>query len=164
MALTPIALREGICFAETHFKNNPVEMDYVNVPTAVFSQPPVGTVGLSEEDARVEGFELDIYKTAFRAMRHSFADRDEQTLMKLVVDAKTDRVLGAHIMGHEAGEMIQMLGIAVKMGATKAQVDATVAVHPTAAEELVTMREKFVEEEVAVDHTGHHAEPQLGEK
>jgi len=164
MALTPIALREGICFAESHFKNNPVEMDYVNVPTAVFSQPPVGTVGLSEEDARGEGFELDIYKTAFRAMRHAFADRDEQTLMKLVVDRKTDRVLGAHIMGHEAGEMIQMLGIAVKMGATKAQLDATVAVHPTAAEELVTMREKFEEEEVAVDHTGHHAEPQLGEK
>jgi len=162
MALTPIALREGICFAETYFKNNPTEMDYVNVPTAVFSQPPIGTVGCSEEDARKEGYTVDIYKTAFRAMRHSFADRDEQTFMKLIVDRATDRVLGAHIMGHEAGEMIQMLGIAVKMGVTKAQVDATVAVHPTAAEEMVTMREKYVEEEIEVDHTGHHAEPQLG--
>jgi len=162
MALTPIALREGICFAETHFNNNPTEMDYVNVPTAVFAQPPIGTVGMSEDDARAEGYKLDIYKTSFRAMRHSFADRDEQTFMKLVVDAKTDRVLGAHIMGHEAGEMIQMLGIAVKMGVTKAQIDATVAVHPTAAEELVTLREKYVEEDVEVDHTGHHAEPQLG--
>lgn len=163
MALTPIALREGICFAESHFKNNPTAMDYVNVPTAVFSQPPIGTVGMSEEDARGAGHKVDIYKTAFRAMKHSFADRDEQTFMKLVVEAETDKVLGAHIMGHEAGEMIQMLGIAVKMGATKAQLDATVAVHPTAAEEMVTMREAFVEDEIEVDHSGGHAAPQLGE-
>jgi len=161
MALTPIALREGIAFAETHIKNNPSEMDYANVPTAVFSQPPLGTVGMSEADARDAGHEVHIYKTSFRAMKASFADRDEQTFMKLVVDAKTDLVLGAHIMGHEAGEMIQMLGIAVKKGVTKAEVDATVSVHPTAAEELVTMRERFVDDEVEVDHTGHQAEPQI---
>ncbi len=159
MALTPIALREGICFAETYFKNNPTEMDYVNVPTAVFSQPPIGTVGCSEEEALAEGHEVDIYKSTFQAMRHSFAARDEQTFMKLVVDHKTDRVLGAHIIGHEAGEMIQMLGVAIKMRATKTDIDATVSVHPTAAEEVVTMREKYEAPEAEIDHTGKHAKP-----
>ncbi len=164
MNLTPIAIREGICFAETVFKGNPMAMDYVDVPTAVFSQPPIGTVGYAEEDAVKEGYQVDIYKTAFRAMRHSFADRDEQMFMKLVVDAKTDRVLGAHMVGHEAGELIQALGIAVKKGITKAEWDSTVAVHPTAAEEFVTMREKYEHPEMEVDHTGHHARPRLGER
>jgi len=161
MALTPIAIREGICFAETEFNNNPMAMDYDYVPTAVFTQPPIGTVGSSEEEAIADGYEVDIYKSAFRSLKHGFADRDEQMFMKLVVDAKTDRVLGAHILGHESGEMIQMLGIAVKMGATKAQIDATVAVHPTAAEEMVTLREKYEDPEIEVDHTGRQAQPKL---
>ncbi len=144
MDLTPIAIREGICFVETVFKNNPTTMDYENVPTAVFSQPPLGTVGKTELDMLKSGKPFDIYKTSFRTMKHGFADRPEHMLMKLLVDRETDKVLGAHLVGAEAGEMIQMLAIAVKMGATKAQVDATVAVHPTAAEELVTMREKYV--------------------
>ncbi len=164
MNLTPIAIREGICFAETVFKANPMAMDYCDVPTAVFSQPPIGTVGYSEEDALKEGYEVDIYKSAFRAMRHAFASNEEQIFMKLVVDAKTDRILGAHMMGHEAGELIQALGIAVKKGVTKAEWDATVAVHPTAAEEFVTMREKYETPEMEVDHTGHHARPRLGER
>ena len=146
MNLTPVAIREGVCFVESVYKDNPMAMDYRDVPTAVFSQPPIGTVGLTEEEARKNGFDVDIYKTAFRAMRHSFAGRDEEMLMKLIVDAKTDRILGCHLMGHEMGEVIQLAGIAVKMGATKAQFDATVAVHPTATEELVTLREKYVEE------------------
>ncbi len=161
MALTPVAIREGICFAETEFMDNPMTMDYSDIATAVFTQPPIGTVGCSEKDAIAQGHEVDIYKSSFRSMKHGFADREETSFMKLVVDAKTDKVLGAHIMGHEAGEMIQMLGIAVKMGATKAQIDATVAVHPTAAEEMVTMREKYEAPEVEVDHTGKQAQPKL---
>lgn len=142
--LTPVALREGIALAETLFNDNPSTMDYTFIPTAVFSQPPVGTVGYTEEEAREAGYQVDIYKTNFRTLKVSFCDREDYMFMKLVVDAKTGRVLGCHIVGHEAGEMIQMAGIAVKMGATKAQFDATVAVHPTAAEEIVTLREKFV--------------------
>ena len=156
MNLTPIAIREGIAFAETVFNNNPQAMDYHAVPTAVFSQPPIGTVGLTEEEARSSGYAVDIYKSHFRPMKTAFAEGADHMLMKLVVDAETDRVLGCHILGADAGEMIQMVGIAVKMGATKAQFDATVAVHPTAAEELVTMREKFVAEEIEVAR--HEAE------
>ena len=139
--LTPIAIREGAAFAETVFNNTPLAVDYSNIPTAVFSQPPVGTVGMTEEEARDNKFDVDIYKSVFRPMKHTLSGRDEKTLMKLVVDRKTDKVLGLHIVGPDSGEMIQAFGIAVKMGATKSQFDATVAVHPTAAEELVTMKQ-----------------------
>ena len=140
MALTPVAIREGQAFAETIFKSNRTAPDHALVPTAVFTQPEIGTVGATEEQARVT-HDVEIYRTSFRGMYHAFADRDEKMLMKLIVDKPSRVVLGVHIVGHGAGEMIQMVGIAVKMGATKEQFDATVAVHPTAAEELVTMKE-----------------------
>ncbi len=145
--LTPVAIREGIAFVETVFKNNPTTPDYECIPTAVFSQPPIGTVGMTELEALQAGIEFDIYKTTFRTLKNAFVDRDEQMLMKLIVERATQKVLGCHIMGSDAPEMIQMVGIAVKLGATKAQFDATVAVHPTSAEELVTMRERFMPEE-----------------
>lgn len=144
LALTPVAIREGQAFAETMFKANRMAADHALVPTAVFTQPEIGTVGLSEEQAR-EAHEVEIYKTTFRGMYHAIADRDEKMLMKLIVDKASRVVLGVHIVGHSAGEMIQMVGIAVKMGATKEQFDATVAVHPTAAEELVTMKDPVKE-------------------
>ena len=109
----------------------------------MFSQPELGTVGLTEAQARAGHKQVDIYKSSFRPMKHTLSGRDERMLMKLVVDGETDRVLGCHIAGPDAGEMAQLLGIAVTCGATKAQFDATMAVHPTAAEELVTMREKW---------------------
>lgn len=141
--LTPVAIREGHAFADTVFGGKQVRVDHSLVPTAVFSQPEVGTVGLTEEQAR-QGFRaVDIYKTSFRPMKHTLSGRGERMLMKLVVDGESGRVLGCHICGPDAGEMAQLLGIAVKMGATKADFDATMAVHPTAAEELVTMREKW---------------------
>lgn len=140
VALTPVAIREGAAFAETVFKANRTKADHELIPTAVFTQPEIGTVGLSEEDARKD-HDVEIYKTSFRAMFHILADREEKVLMKLVVDKDTRIVLGVHIVGHGSGELIQAVGIAVKMGATKEQFDQTVAVHPTAAEELVTMKE-----------------------
>lgn len=138
--LTPVAIREGHAFADTVFGGKPWVADHAIIPTAVFSEPEIGTVGLSEEQARLSGCTLDIYKATFRPMKHTISGRDTRMLMKLVVDGETDRVLGVHICGPDAGEMIQLAGIAVKMGATKADFDATMAVHPTAAEELVTMR------------------------
>jgi len=138
--LTPVAIREGHAFADTVFGGKRWVADHAIIPTAVFSEPEIGTVGLSEEQARLSGCALDIYKATFRPMKHTISGRDTRMLMKLVVDGETDRVLGVHICGPEAGEMIQLAGIAVKMGATKADFDATMAVHPTAAEELVTMR------------------------
>jgi glutathione reductase (NADPH) len=145
MQLTPVAIREAMAFVETEFYDNPQAMDYRAVATAIFSQPPIGTVGLSEEEARETHARVDIYKTRFRPMLHTLSGRDERTLMKLVVDGESDRVLGVHILGPDAGEMIQCVAIAVKMGATKRDFDATVAVHPTAAEELVTLREKVAD-------------------
>ena len=142
-ALTPIAIREGQAFAETVFNDNPIAVDHSIIPTAIFSQPELGTVGLSEHEAREKFGDIDIYKTSFRAMKHTMTGRQEKTLMKLVVDPKTDRVLGVHLMGPGSGEMIQTIGIAVTFGATKKQFDQTVAVHPTAAEELVTLKEKW---------------------
>jgi len=141
--LTPVAIREGATFAETVFNNNPSKMDYTFIPKAVFSQPPVGTVGYAEHEARQKFENVDIYKTNFRAMKNMLSGSEERVLMKLVVDGDTDRVLGCHIVGAEAGEMIQCLAIAIKTGVTKSQFDETVALHPTIAEELVTMREKF---------------------
>ncbi len=141
--LTPVAIREGAAFAQTVFNNNPTVMDYTFIPKAVFSQPPVGTVGYAEHEARKKFNNVDIYKANFRAMKHTLTGSEERVLMKLVVDGDTDRVLGCHIVGAEAAEMIQCLAIAVKAGITKAQFDETVALHPTIAEELVTMHEKF---------------------
>lgn len=140
LELTPVAIREGAAFVETVFRGNPTAADHKTVATAVFTQPEIGTVGLSEEEARAS-HDIEIYRAKFRAMGHVLPDRDEKMLMKLVVDKAKRTVLGVHIVGHGAGEMIQMAGIAVKMGATKEDFDATVAVHPTAAEELVTMKE-----------------------
>jgi glutathione reductase (NADPH) len=142
--LTPIAIREGQAFAETVFNKNPIAVDHSIIPTAVFSQPELGTIGLTEQQAREKFGAVDIYKTTFRAMKHTMTGRDEKTFMKLVVDAATDRVLGVHLMGPASGEIIQAVGIAVTMGATKKQFDQTVAVHPTAGEELVTLKEKWV--------------------
>ncbi|MDO8289598.1 MAG: glutathione-disulfide reductase [Parvibaculum sp.] len=142
-ALTPIAIREGQAFAETVFNNNPIAVDHSVIPTAVFSQPELGIVGLTEEEARKQFGEVDIYKTSFRPMKHTMTGRTEKTFMKLVVDTASQRVLGVHLMGHASGEIIQAIGIAVTMGATKKQFDQTVAVHPTAAEELVTLKEKW---------------------
>jgi glutathione reductase (NADPH) len=141
--LTPVAIREGHAFADTVFGGKDVTVDHSLIPTAVFSQPEIGTVGLTETQARQAFKAVDIYKTSFRPMKHTLSGRDERMLMKLVVDGETDRVLGCHICGPDAGEMAQLLGIAVRMGARKSDFDATLAVHPTAAEELVTMREKW---------------------
>ncbi len=140
--LTPVATAEGMALAKTLFLNQPTAMDHDNVPTAVFSNPNVATVGLSEERARAKHGRVDIYKTAFRALKLTLGAHEERTFMKIVVDAASQRVLGAHMIGPEAGEIIQGIGIAVKLGATKAQFDATIGIHPTAAEEFVTMREK----------------------
>ena len=138
--LTPVAIREGHAFADTIFGGNPWSADHSTIPTAVFSEPEIGTVGLSEQQARAKGHAVDIYRATFRPMKHTLSGRDTRMLMKLVVDGETDKVLGVHVCGPDAGEMIQLAGIAVKMGATKADFDGTMAVHPTAAEELVTMR------------------------
>jgi len=140
--LTPVAIREGHAFADTVFGGKPTPVDHTNVPTAVFSEPEVGVIGLTEAQARERLAKLDVYKTIFRPMKATLSGRNTRTFMKLLVDASTDRVVGCHIVGPDAGELIQIVGIAVKMGATKADFDATMAVHPTAAEELVTMREK----------------------
>ena len=141
--LTPVAIREGHAFADTVFGGKDVKVDHSLIPTAVFSQPEIGTVGLTETQAREQFARIDIYKSSFRPMKHTLSGRDERMLMKLVVDGETDRVLGCHICGPDAGEMAQLLGISLRLGARKSDFDATMAVHPTAAEELVTMREKW---------------------
>jgi glutathione reductase (NADPH) len=140
--LTPVAIREGHAFADTVFGDRPTKVDHTNVPTAVFCEPEIGVVGLTETQARNQLAKVDIYKTSFRPMKATLSGRDTRIFMKLLVDGITGRVVGCHIAGPDAGELIQVIGIAVKMGATKADFDATMAVHPTAAEELVTMREK----------------------
>jgi glutathione reductase (NADPH) len=138
--LTPVAIREGHAFADTVFGKRQVEVDHTEIPTAVFSQPEVGTVGLTEVQARAQFSHVDIYKSTFKPMKATLAGRDTKMLMKLVVDGSSDRVVGCHIVGDGAAEMVQLIAIAVKMKATKADFDATMALHPTAAEELVTMR------------------------
>lgn len=143
--LTPVAIREGAAFAETEFNNNPVKVDYAFIPKAVFAQPPVGSVGYSEEEARKKFGAVDIYKTDFRPMKNTLSGAQSRTFMKLVVEQKTDKVVGVHIVGDGAPEMIQCLAIAVKAGLTKKDFDDTMALHPTSAEELVLMRTKFVE-------------------
>jgi glutathione reductase (NADPH) len=141
--LTPVAIAEGRAIAETLYNDNPVRMDHNDVPTAVFSQPPIGTVGLTESEARRKYGEIDVYCARFRPMKNTLSGRDERTLMKIVVDAKSDRVIGCHMLGADAPEIIQGMAIAVKCGATKKQFDQTVGIHPSAAEEFVTMREKL---------------------
>ena len=138
--LTPVAIKEGHIFADTQFGKTPRKMDYDNVAHAVFSQPTMSCVGLSEEAAREMYFDVKVFKSDFRAMKHTLSGRQERTFMKLVVHTATDRVVGIHMVGADAPEIIQSLAVAIKCGATKAQFDATIAVHPTAAEEFVTMR------------------------
>ena len=140
--LTPVATAEGMWLARTLFGNEPTPVDHENIATAVFSDPNVSTVGLSEEAARERFGAVDVYKARFRALKHTLGDREEKTFIKLVVDQASQRVLGAHMVGPDAGEIIQGIAIAVKLGATKAQFDATIGIHPTAAEEFVTMRNK----------------------
>jgi len=142
--LTPVAIAEGRAIAETLFNNNPMKMDHADVPSAVFSQPPIGAVGLTEERALEEYGEIDVYMARFKPMKNTLSGRAERTLMKLVVDARSGRVLGCHMLGPDAPEIIQGLGVAVKCGATKKQFDQTVGIHPSAAEEFVTMRDKTV--------------------
>jgi glutathione reductase (NADPH) len=142
IALTPVAIHEAMAFVKTVFDNDPTPADHSNVPTAVFSQPEIGSVGLTESKALAEGFAIDVYKSQFRPLKNTISGRDERALFKLVVDTKTDRVLGCHLFGPEAAEIIQMVALALKLGATKAQFDSTIALHPSLAEELVTMRAK----------------------
>ena len=143
VALTPVAIREGLAFADTVFGKRPTMVDHLDIATAVFSTPPIGTVGLSEEEARARHGAVDIYKATFNPLRNTLSGRQERTLMKLVVEPRSDRVLGAHMLGPDSAEIIQGVAIAIKMGATKAQLDATMAIHPTAAEEFVTLRTKW---------------------
>ncbi|MHA7809564.1 MAG: glutathione-disulfide reductase [Marinobacter adhaerens] len=139
--LTPVALAQGMVLSRRLFGDGKGEMDYSAIPTAVFCQPNIGTVGLTEEEAREAGHRLRIYRSEFRPMKYTLSGRDERSLMKLVVDDETDRVLGAHMVGPDAGEITQGLAVAIKAGATKAQFDSTLGIHPTSAEEFVTMRE-----------------------
>lgn len=143
MMLTPVAIAEGMALANTLFNNKPTRPRYENVPTAIFSTPNCGTVGLTEQQARQRNYNVDIYRTSFTPLRHTLTGRDERTMMKLVVDQATDRVLGCHMVGPESGEIVQGLAVALNCGATKAQFDATIGIHPTAAEEFVTMRSKL---------------------
>ena len=140
--LTPMAIAEGQALAETLFHDNPIKPDHTNVATAVFSHPPIGTVGLTEDEARAQYDAIDVYKSTFRPLKHTLSGRDEKTFMKLVVDPASDRVLGCHMIGPDAGEIIQGFSVAIKCQATKAQFDSTIGIHPTAAEEFVTMRTK----------------------
>ena len=139
--LTPVAIHEAMCVARTLFGDSQTAPNHENVPAAVFSQPAVGTVGLSEEHARQRFDEVDVYRSRFRPLKHTLTGSDETTLMKIIVDRASDRVLGIHMVGPEAGEIIQGFAVAIQCGATKAQLDATVGIHPTSAEELVTMRD-----------------------
>lgn len=137
--LTPVAIHEAMCFIETEYKNNPTSPDHDLIATAVFSQPEIGTVGMTEEEAARTFPEIEIYKAEFRPMKATLSGRTEKVIMKLVVNAADRKVVGAHILGHDAGEMAQLLGITLKAGCTKDDFDRTMAVHPTASEELVTM-------------------------
>ena len=142
--LTPVAIAEGRAVAETLFNDNPIRMDHANVPSAVFSQPPIGAVGLTEAQAIRQYGEVDVYCARFKPMKNTLSGREERTVMKLVVDARTDRVVGCHMLGPDAPEILQGLAIAVKCGVSKRMFDETVGIHPSAAEEFVTMREKLV--------------------
>jgi len=139
--LTPVALAQAMVLSRRLFGDGEGEMDYAAIPTAVFCQPNIGTVGLTEQEARLAGHSLRVYRSEFKPMKYTLSGRDERCMMKLVVDHRTDKVLGAHMVGTDSGEITQGLAIAIKAGATKAQFDATMGIHPTSAEEFVTMRE-----------------------
>lgn len=140
-ALTPVAIHEAMCLVKTLYRDEPTAPEHENVPEAVFSQPPVGTVGLTEAEARARFPKVDVYRSRFRPLKHTLTGADETTMMKLVVDRESDRVLGLHMVGTDAGEITQGFAVAIRRGATKADFDGTVGIHPTAAEEFVTMRE-----------------------
>jgi glutathione reductase (NADPH) len=141
--LTPVAIMEGHCFVDSEFGGKPRKPDHENVASAVFSQPSVASVGLSEQDARAIYGDVDLYKSTFRVLKHTLTGSDEKTFMKLIVDSHSERVVGVHMVGPDAAELIQGLAVAIKCGATKAQFDATVGIHPTSGEEFVTMRQKW---------------------
>jgi glutathione reductase (NADPH) len=145
--LTPVALAEGMVVADRLFNEGRRSMSYENVATAIFSHPNVGTVGLSEDEARERGLEITIYRSTFTPLKHTLTGRGEKSLMKLVIDRKSDRVLGVHMVGPEAGEVIQGFAVALNCNVTKAQLDATIGIHPTLAEEFVTMREPVADQE-----------------
>jgi glutathione reductase (NADPH) len=142
LALTPVAIHEAMCFIKTVFQGEPVRPDHALVPTAVFSTPEIGTVGMSETKALEHGHAIDVFKSTFLPLRNTLAKSGDRMMMKLIVDQKTNKLLGCHIFGADASEIVQIVAVAMKMGATKAHFDATVALHPSAAEELVTMRTK----------------------
>ena len=138
--LTPVAIEQAMAFAHTQFGESPKLMDYTFIPTAVFCQPNIGTVGYTEEETQAHGIDIDVYVSDFKPMKHTLSGRDERTLMKMIVDKSSDRVIGLHMVGPDAGEICQGMAVAMKAGATKADFDSTVGIHPTAAEEFVTMR------------------------
>jgi glutathione reductase (NADPH) len=142
LALTPVAIHEAVCFVRTVYEGKPTPVDHALVPTAVFSQPEVASVGLTEAQALEQGHAIDVYKSTFRPLKHTLSGRQLRSQFKLIVEAETEKVLGCHIFGYDAAEIIQVVAVALKMGASKADFDATVALHPSAAEELVTMRTK----------------------
>ena len=142
VALTPVALAEGTALSKLLFDNEPVSMDYDYIPTAVFSNPNIGTVGFTEGEATQKFQKIRVYTSRFTPMKHTLSGMDEKSFMKIIVDDGSDRVVGVHMVGPEAGEIMQGVGVAIKAGATKAQFDATIGIHPTSAEELVTMREE----------------------
>ncbi|HEY1638638.1 MAG TPA: FAD-dependent oxidoreductase, partial [Rhizomicrobium sp.] len=142
LPLTPVAIHEAMCFVHTVFEDKPTPVDHHLVPTAVFSRPEIATVGLTETKALEAGHTIDVYKSTFRPLKHTLSGREVRAQFKLIVDAQTDRVLGCHVFGFDAAEMVQVVAVALKMGATKADFDNVVGLHPTAAEELVTMRTK----------------------
>jgi glutathione reductase (NADPH) len=139
--LTPVAIAEAMAFASTQFNDDPQTMDYDGIASAVFCQPNIGTLGLTEEKARETYDEIEVYRSTFRPLKHTLSGSDEMNMMKIIVDKATDRIIGVHMVGSEAGEIIQGLAIAYKAGVTKAMFDATIGIHPTTAEEFVTMRE-----------------------
>jgi glutathione reductase (NADPH) len=147
LQLTPVAIHEAMAYVRTVFGGVPTPVDHELVPTAVFTTPEIGAVGLSEAQALEKGHAIDVYKSAFRPLKNTLSGRNERAVLKLIVDRKTDRVLGCHMFSPEAGDMAQLVAVAMKMGATKAQFDATVALHPSIAEELVTMRTKSYSKE-----------------
>ncbi len=144
VALTPVAIREGHAFADTEFGDKPSMIEHTLIPTAVFSTPEAASIGLPEHQARERCTRLDVYKVAFRPMKAALSGRDERMFMKLLVDGESGKVIGCHVLGEDAAEIVQMAAVAMRLGATKADFDATMALHPTAAEELVTMREKWI--------------------
>ena len=145
MALTPVALEEGMALARLLYNNQPCELNYQNIATTVFCQPNIGTIGLTEEQAKTRYPNLVKYRSHYRAMRHNLSGSDERSMMKILVDGDTDKVVGMHMVGADAGEIMQGFAVAMRMGATKTDLDLTVGIHPTAAEEFVTMRDPVVE-------------------